>query len=72
MEEPIPIEMDEEVVQISCTRSDGDADGSVESSSVKSGKGKKEKRGGLFKRLSKAIGLEKKSVGQEDGRRGSM
>ncbi|ORY21292.1 hypothetical protein BCR39DRAFT_65544 [Naematelia encephala] len=68
-------EGEDEVVQISCTRSDGDADGSVESSSVKSGKGfgKAKKGGGLFKRLGKAIGLEKKTVpGQDAGRRGSV
>ena len=54
---------------ISCTKSDGDADGSIESSSMKSGGGKV-KKGGLFKRLGKALKLEKKTMpGQEFGRR---
>lgn len=58
-------------VTISCTKSD--ADGSIESSSVKSGAtGHKVKKGGLFKRLTKAIGLEKKSVPGDSGRRGSL
>jgi hypothetical protein len=66
---------------ISCTKSDADADGSVESSSMKSGFGGKggrggseaKKKGGLFKRLTKALKLEKKNVpGNESGRRGSM
>ena len=64
----------DEEVPISCTKSDADADGSVESSSMKSGiNGKEKKKGGLFKRLSKALKLEKKTVpGQEGGRRGSL
>lgn len=60
---------------ISCTKSDADAEGSVESSSMKSGLGaaKGKKKGGLFKRLTKVLGLEKKAVpGHEGGRRGSM
>jgi len=58
---------------ISCTKSDADADGSIESTSVKSGVlGHSKKKGGLFKRLTKAIGLEKKSVPGESGRRPSM
>lgn len=69
---------EEEAQVISCTKSDADADGSVESSSVKSGAGgfagvKKPKKGGLFKRLTKVLKLEKKSApGQEAGRRGSL
>jgi len=60
-------------VVISCTKSDADADGSVESSSVKSGGvGHKPKKGGLFKRLTKAIGLEKKTAPGDSGRRGSL
>ena len=63
---------------ISCTKSDADADGSVESSSMKSGSGgtssrEMKKKGGLFKRLTKALKLEKKNVtGNDGGRRGSV
>lgn len=79
-----PHEVDEGPVlgaelQISCTKSDGDADGSVESSSMKSGStgsaemGKSKKKGGLFKRLGKAIGLEMKGgPGADSERRGSL
>jgi hypothetical protein len=66
-------------IGISCTKSDGDADGSVESSSLKSGissgfeAGEKKKKGGLFKRFTKVLKLEKKDVpGQEYGRRPSV
>jgi hypothetical protein len=65
-------------VQISCTKSDGDAEGSVDSSSMKSGTTgsgvqTKPKKGGLFKRFSKALKLEKKTVpGHEAGRRPSL
>lgn len=49
-------------VVISCTKSDADADGSVESSSMKSGAGGKsgKKKGGLFRRLGQALKLERK------------
>jgi len=49
-------------VQISCTKSEGDLDGSVESSSLKSGDGmqKEKNKGGLFKRFSIALELDKK------------
>lgn len=63
---------------ISCTKSDGDADGSSEGGSVKSGatgsSAKREKKaGGLFKRFSKALKLEKKTVaGQENNMRPSV
>lgn len=60
---------------ISCTKSDGDADGSSEGGSMKSGWGpmKKEKKGGgLFKRFSKALKLEKKVVGGQENRRPSV
>ncbi|OCF45723.1 hypothetical protein I317_00210 [Kwoniella heveanensis CBS 569] len=60
---------------ISCTKSDGDADGSVgDKDSMKGGKqGKKGGKGGMFKRLAKALKLEKKTIpGQDSGRRGSM
>ncbi|KAK8847540.1 hypothetical protein IAR55_005398 [Kwoniella newhampshirensis] len=59
---------------ISCTKSDGDADGSVDSGSMRKEKGVKGKKtGGMFKRLAKALKLEKKGVaGQDMGRRGSM
>ncbi|WVQ98190.1 hypothetical protein IAU59_005312 [Kwoniella sp. CBS 9459] len=59
---------------ISCTKSDGDADGSVgDKDSMKGGKGGKKGKGGMFKRLAKALKLEKKSVpGQDNGRRGSL
>lgn len=63
---------------ISCTKSDGDADGSSEGGSVKSGAtgslAKREKKsGGLFKRFSKALKLDKKTVaGQDNGRRPSV
>ncbi|WVF69667.1 hypothetical protein IAT40_004446 [Kwoniella sp. CBS 6097] len=60
---------------ISCTKSDGDAEGSVgDKDSMKGGKkGGKKGKGGMFKRLAKALKLEKKSVpGQATGRRGSM
>jgi hypothetical protein len=74
-EEVIPEETDSAIV-ISCTKSDGDADGSVESGSMKSGFGsgeEKKKKGGLFKRFSKALKLEKRDVpGQENGRRPSV
>ncbi|WRT64626.1 uncharacterized protein IL334_001559 [Kwoniella shivajii] len=56
---------------ISCTKSDGDADGSVgDRDSVKGNMGKKGK-GGMFKRLAKALKLEKKSD-RDSLRRGSM
>lgn len=68
----------EEAMVISCTKSDADADGSVESSSVKSGlMGSRDggsagkKKGGLFKRLTKAFKLEKKGVPEYE-RRGSL
>ncbi|WWD21631.1 hypothetical protein CI109_106117 [Kwoniella shandongensis] len=59
-------------VAISCTKSDGDADGSVDSGSMR--KEKVKKTGGMFKRLAKALKLEKKSVvgGQDISRRGSL
>ncbi|KAK4684024.1 hypothetical protein P7C73_g6182, partial [Tremellales sp. Uapishka_1] len=60
--------VEEEPLQISCTKSDGDAEGSVESSSVKSGAGKASKRGGLFRRFTKVLKLDKKS----QDRRGSL
>lgn len=57
------------VVSGTCTKSDGDA--SVDSGSMKHVKAGKTKGGGMFKRLAKVLGLEKKkSVGA--GRRGSM
>lgn len=60
-----PIVEEDTEVQISCTRSDGDADGSVESSSMKSGISKEKKKGGgLFKRFSQALKLEKKGAGR--------
>lgn len=63
-------------VQISCTKSDGDVDGSQESGSIKSGHAggaAAKRKGGMFKRLTKAIGLEKKTMpGNEAGRRPSM
>ena len=70
--------MEEEVeVQISCTKSDGDADASSTKSgsqgSMMGAKDKKGKKGGLFKRFSKALKLEKKDLpGHEVGRRPSV
>jgi hypothetical protein len=69
-------------VQVSCTKSDGDAEGSVESISMKSettgGLGVLDKKsnkgkGGLFKRFAKALKLERKTMsGHEAGRRPSL
>ncbi|WWC68102.1 uncharacterized protein I206_102023 [Kwoniella pini CBS 10737] len=64
-------------IVISCTKSDGDADGSVgDKESLKSnGTMKKSKKsgngGGMFKRLSKALKFDKKSE-KESVRRGSL
>ncbi|KJE02593.1 hypothetical protein I311_03783 [Cryptococcus gattii NT-10] len=67
--ESIPDEHALVVVSGTCTKSDGDA--SVDSGSMKHVKAGKSKGGGMFKRLAKVLGLEKKkSVGA--GRRGSM
>ncbi|WVW78251.1 hypothetical protein I302_100204 [Kwoniella bestiolae CBS 10118] len=56
-------------VAISCTKSDGDADGSS-NGDRESFKGEKKAKngGGMFKRLAKALKLEKK----QNGRRGSL
>ncbi|WWC86728.1 uncharacterized protein L201_001606 [Kwoniella dendrophila CBS 6074] len=62
-------------IVISCTKSDGDADGSVgdKDSIIKGGKTKKVKSGGgMFKRLAKALKLEKKNSDRDSTRRGSM
>lgn len=56
------------IISGTCTKSDGDA--SVDSGSMKRIKTRKNKNGGVLKRLAKVLGLEKKSV--ETGRRGSM
>lgn len=56
------------IISGTCTKSDGDA--SVDSGSMKHIKTRKNKNGGVLKRLAKVLGLEKKSV--EAGRRGSM
>lgn len=73
-EDVIQEEDDQVGIIISCTKSDGDADGSVDSSSLKSGlsgestKKEKKKGGGLFKRFSKVLKLEKKDVPGQDRR----
>jgi len=59
--------------QISCTKGDGDADGSAGIVPMKSGSARGErakKKGSLFKTLGRAIGLKKKDkeIGQDFGR----
>jgi hypothetical protein len=72
---PIPEEVDRVQIHLddnhhppSCTKSDADATSQISSSAEK-----KPKKGGLFKRLSRALKMEKKvTLGNDQTRRGSL
>jgi len=72
---PIPEEVDRVQIHLdenhhppSCTKSDADATSQISSSAEQ-----KPKKGGLFKRLSRALKMEKKvTLGNDQTRRGSL